>query len=246
MARRCRIAGVSPPHRTLFVGNSQIRWHDLPRLVSVISRGCGVAISAPPIDGEAFVRSGASLRQLLLHGDENGRDLNSVLAVGGYDTVVIAESFRLYDRPDAGYPATFVADATRIVDAVRATGAKPVLYATPYAERPAHDGFHGMAAPQVELGRSLGVPVAAGGLAWLRVWRELPDVDLYHLDRAHPGFRGSYVAALVLYTTITRLSPIGLSHEYDGFWCDTPCAISPDEAAVFQDAAWAEHLARGL
>ncbi len=231
-------------HRTLFVGNSQIRWHDLPRLVSEISRSSGAG-DAASIEGEAFVRSGASLRQLLLHGDESGRDLNEALAVGRYDTVVIAESFRLFDRPDDGYPAKFVADATTIVSAARASGARPVLYATPYAERAGHEGFREMAAPQLELGGSLGVPVATGGLAWLRVWQALPDVDLYDLDRSHPGFRGSYIAALVLYATITRLNPVGLSHHYDGFWSDTRRSITLDEAAVFQHAAWAEYLASG-
>jgi hypothetical protein len=107
-------------HRTLFVGNSQIRWHDLPRLVSELTPRRAAPPLVPHIRGEPFVRSGASLHQLLHQGAEDGRTLLDTFASGAYDAVVIAESFRLIDRPDDGYPAKFIEDATAIVAAARA------------------------------------------------------------------------------------------------------------------------------
>jgi hypothetical protein len=177
----------------------------------------------------------------MVHPD--GRRLSTVLASGAYDYVVIAESIDLVVfRPP--YPARFREDGTRIALAARAGGAVPIFYATPYVEAPDTSGFHGMADPQIALGRELGVSVARGGLAWLRVWAERPAMDLYDPDRAHPGYRGSYTSACTIVSAITGGSPIGLAYRMSIPCHSTFCPpITADEAAVLQGAAWAEHLA---
>lgn len=232
------------PIRTLFVGNSQIDFWDLAQLVSDLSA------SAPPdcprIVGERFTSGGANLQELWEGTDSRGRHLSEVIALGAYDAVVIAESIDLVElRPP--FPALFVEYASRIIDATRAAGGVPFLYATPYVERPDTTGFFVMADDQLALGAALGVRVAAGGLAWLRVWSERPGIDLYYVDRQHPGYRGSYVSASVIYATITGASPVGLTNTPTTTACaPEPCPyIPPDEADVFQRAAWAEHLATG-
>jgi hypothetical protein len=234
-AESCPAWPSDRPLRVLFVGNSQIDFWDLPRVVSSLSASAPSGCAR--IAGERFTRGGANLEDLRVEGDSRGRRLEDVLAEGAYDAVVLAESIDLVElRPP--YPEQFEASARAIVEMVRAAGALPIFYATPYVETPTRTGFHEMADPQIALGAELDVPVAAGGLAWLRVWEERPEVDLYFDDRQHPGFHGSYVSALVIWRTITGGSPIGLTAAPDAACDDGPCApISADQADVFQRAA---------
>lgn len=233
------------PIRVLFVGNSQIDFWDMSRLVSSLSESARP--ECPRIEGERYTLGGANLRSLWEEPHADGRRLPDVIASGEYDVIVITESIDLAELVPAPFPAQFVEDATRIIEAARAAGAVPVLYATPYVERPDGDvsGFHAQADPQLSLGDELDVAVAAGGLAWLRVWEELPDVDLFFTDRQHPGFKGSYISALVLYATITGASPIGLTTMPETSCEGGECApISDAEAEVFQRAAWEQHTSQ--
>jgi hypothetical protein len=221
----------------LFVGNSQIDFWNMARLVSSISE------SAPPgcprVVGTKHTMGGANLRDLW-----ERTDLASNIATGGYDAVVITESIDLADmRPP--FPELFDAYARRVVEATRAAGAVPLFYATGYVETPTRFGFAEMADPQLALGAELGVPVATGGLAWLRAWERLPELDLYHPDRGHPGYVGSYLSALVLWGTLLASSPIGLTNAPATDCTDGPCLeISPALAAELQAVADEELRAR--
>lgn len=225
--------------RTLFVGNSQIYYWDLPKLLSDISESAPAA--CPRIDAEGFTRGGQNLHRLWTDGDALGRNLATVIGDGRYDVVVVAESIDLVE-PDKP-PAEFPMYANLIIDAARASGAVPVLYATPYPDQEGHRNFVEMAAPQLALGKARSVAVAAGGLAWLRVWQELPEIDLHHTDNAHPGHKGSYISAMVIYAAITRATPIGLTSS-PPFECRPPSCppppITAQEASIFQLAAWDE------
>lgn len=228
--------------RVLFVGNSQIDFWDLPLVVSSLSRSAPV--DCPRIEGERFTIGGANLRDLWTAPDTLGRRLPELIASGNYDVVVLAESIDLVElRPP--YPEQFVSVATEIAAAAREAGVLPLLYATPYVERPDRSGFREMADPQIALAEELGVPIAAGGLAWLRVWEERPEADLYFEDRQHPGLHGSYVSALVIWSAITGGSPIGLSASPEAR-CEAECpTISAEQAALYQRAALAQHLETG-
>lgn len=229
------------PIRALVVGNSQIQYQDFAGLLT------GLAASAPPecprIEATMFARGGANLGDLWRDGAD-GRQLSEALG-DGYHVVVLAESIDLVELP--GFVDRFRADATVIIDAARAEGVVPVLYATPYVEvSDAELRFHQMADPQIALGTELSVIVAAGGLAWLRVWAARADADLYHTDRAHPGQRGSYVSALVVYAAITGASPVGLTDDPGNACFDGPCPpIEADLLPIFQTAALEQHLDTG-
>lgn len=233
--------------RTLIVGNSQIYFWDLPKLLSDISTSA--PLPCPRVDAEGFTRGGQNLKRLWTEGDSTGQELATVIRSGSYDVVVIAESIDLVEpfKP----VEEFTTYANAIIDAARASGARPMLYATPYPSQPEHRGFVEMATPQLALGRARSVTVAAGGLAWLRVWQVLPAIDLHHPDRGHPGYKGSYVSALVLYSAITGATPIGLTRSpplecMRGSCPPTKDPITAEEAAVFQSAAWAEVRATAL
>jgi hypothetical protein len=234
--------------RTLIVGNSQIYFWNLPKLLSQLSETGPAA--CPRIAAEGFTRGGQNLQRLWQGGDSLGKNLEATIHDGKYDVVVISECIDLIELPPPR--AQFVTYANLIIDAARASGAVPVLYATPYVDQDGHKNFVEMAEPQLALGLERSVSVAAGGLAWLRVWKELPELDLHHADHAHPGYKGSLISAMVLYSVITRAAPLGLDPTR-GVECEPrpgqyePCpAITKAEADVFQTAAWAEAVATGM
>ena len=223
--------------RVLFVGNSQIDTWNLPLMVSSVAasapEGC------PRMIGEAFTGGGANLGNLLTQTDDRGRTLAQRIAGGDYDVVVISESIDLVElRPP--YPAQFFTDARTIVAMAREAGATPVLYASPYVERPDPEvGFRMQADPQIQLAEELGVPVVLAGLAWLRVWAVDPSIDLYHPDRAHPGYHGSYISSLVTWATITGGDPHGLTDFPDANCWPEACTAIPERlVGIYQQAAF--------
>jgi hypothetical protein len=110
-----------------------------------------------------------------------------------------------------------------------------------------------MAEPQLALGQARGVQVATGGLAWLRVWKELPDLDLHHTDHAHSGYKGSLVSAMVIYDVVMHARAPAVDPREGGECAarpgdsPVPCPkVSPRELDVFERAAWEEASARGV
>lgn len=221
----------------LFVGNSQIDFWHMARLVSSLSESAPA--SCPRIVGTRHTMGGANLRDLW---ESSG--LPGEIATGGHDVVVITESIDLADRRPE-FPGLFDDYARRIVAATRAAGAVPIFYATGYVERADRFGFREMADPQLALGAELDVEVATGGLAWLRAWERMPELDLYHSDRGHPGFVGSYLSALVIYATVLDASPVGLTNTPSTECTDGPCTpISRELATMLQEVALEEHASR--
>ena len=88
------------------------------------------------------------------------------------------------------------------------------------------------------------IPVAAAGYAWMKYLGPHPSEaqlwDLYHKDRGHPGPKGTYIYACLLYACITGRNPAGLASEFkdiqDGIF------ISRQEATRMQKAAWEQYL----
>jgi hypothetical protein len=229
--------------RTLIIGNSQIYFWDLPKLLADLSETA--PRSSPHIAADGFTRGGANLEKLWEDGASDGRDLATTIAEGHYDVVVIAESIDLVEQPPP--IERFEKYAGMLIDAARAAHAVPVLYATPYPDQEEHWGFREMAEPQLAFGAKREVSVAAGGLAWLRVWQELPEIDLHATDHAHPGYKGSVISAMVLYSVITHATAMALDPKLERSCGEEACpAVSPGEAAIFQSAAWAEAEATGL
>ncbi|MDW8246892.1 MAG: hypothetical protein RMJ84_09970 [Sandaracinaceae bacterium] len=216
--------------RVLFVGNSQIDFWNLPRLVSSLSESANP--SCPRIIGEKHTRGGANLDEIWRETNLRERIQNN-----RYDLVVLAESIDLVEhRPP--FPELFFSVARQIVQVVRASGGEAMLYATPYVETPERRGFREMVEPQLQLGAELGLRVAAGGLAWLRAWQGMPSLDLYHEDRGHPGFVGSYLSGLVIWATIMGRSPVGLTNMPVTDCTDGPCTpISQELARYLQGVA---------
>ncbi|MGE0610438.1 MAG: hypothetical protein AB7O62_25340 [Pirellulales bacterium] len=217
--------------RVLFLGNSQIYFNELPRMVEALSE------SAPPdrprIKAGQYVAGGASLQSLWEAGTDEGKP-QALIASQPWDVVIVQEIYTYYSKPE-----TFEKYATLFEGLIRRHNARPVLYCTASINDLYPEGFHKLHEMQMALGKKLNVPVCAAGQSWLEYWGESPSLeqrlDLYHTDKAHPGVKGSYLNACALYAQLTGTSPVGLTHRMPKQPAD---AIPADQARQMQEAAW--------
>ena len=215
--------------------------YDLPRMVKIMSesspadhRGKGIKI------GGAVV-GGATLKKHWEAGEGKGTP-RTMISTGKWDYVVIQEIYCAGKREFEKYAA--------LMDKViRKAGAKTILFATANITQH-YKGSHGYRYPdsfkklngmQVRFGKKHGISVAAAGYAWMKYLGPNPTqeqiLDLYHKDKGHPGLKGSYIYACLLYAVITGRNPAGLTGEFGG-----DKKIGKEEAAKMQKAAWAQYL----
>ena len=130
-------------------------------------------------------------------------------------------------------------ESVRKFDAeIRKVGARTVLY-MPWERVTGwgHIAVEDYAPTYESLAAELGARVAPVGMAWARVARERPDLNLYHRDHIHPNDKGTYLTACVFYATIYGQSPVGLSFRTADLRPD------PDKASPFYKPV-AENLRR--
>jgi hypothetical protein len=116
---------------------------------------------------------------------------------------------------------------------IRPTGAKTVMFMT--------WGTNDMGGPDFrssgeylqqaydDVATLVGVSVAPVGAAWIDHYRQ-SDVHLHSSDWLHPAPAGTYLAALVFWSTLTGRTPIGLS--------TGGLTIDEDLAESLQEIAW--------
>jgi hypothetical protein len=147
-----------------------------------------------------------------------------------------------------GNPDGFQSAVRELEAVARELGATPTLYMT-WAKKKWPDQAAVISAAYREVGDELTSPVAAVGDAWVVARKQRPDLDLYVSDGSHPSPAGSYLAACVIYATLTGRSPVGAPREVWGLpWngrgpveSDTPTllvSLAPREAAFLQNVAW--------
>ena len=97
---------------------------------------------------------------------------------------------------------------------------------------------------KVAFGEKRGIPVAAAGYAWIKYLGPDPSeeqlLDLYDKDRRHPGPKGTYIYACLLFAYLTGYNPAGLVSEFKDI--RNGIFISREEAANMQGAAWQQYL----
>lgn len=261
--------GVSDTLRVLFVGNSYTYYHNVPELVEAFS----AALPGPPVRASAHTHGGITLRGHLADGhlpglldadEERDGGARGPDAAGGrrWDRVVLQEQSLLGTgivdptTGELGEPHGFRASVRALAEMVRSGGAEPVLYMTWARER-----FPGqlsdLAAAYVRAGSETGSEVAPVGVAWGRVRAERPEISLFDPDGSHPAPGGSYLAACVLYATLTGKSPVGAPAVVRGGTWDGPglrgkllhllpfrpeiplVSLEPELARYLQEVAWA-------
>ena len=185
---------ASKPSRVLFVGNSFTFWRGgLWKHLEILSTSMD-----PPLgyEAESVVRGGASLE--VMWGRTRARE---VIAEGRWDVVVLQG-----DIPETTV-ASFKEYSRRFVEAVRAVGARPVLFMAWDYDRLGWLSMEEIAAAHREMGEALEVEVAPVGLAWKESARLRPDINMYSRDREHPSVTGMYLSLITIEAVLSGADP---------------------------------------
>ncbi len=193
-----------PDARVLFIGNSYTYYNDMPEMVSQLAGSVGVDIEV-----DAVVEGGAWLRDHRQDGVASGK-----IGSGEFDYAVIQEQSAVPSDPELARSVMFPAANGFANDALVAD-ATLVLFETwghlsGFADT-GHSNYNSMQnainATYAELSELLDAPVAPAGEAWQASLNGGTGTRLHQADKSHPTIEGSYLAALVIASTITGVSP---------------------------------------
>jgi hypothetical protein len=232
-----------------FLGNSYTYFNNLPGILEGISEG----LHGPRVIADSHTHGGYTLRRHLDDGHLPGAFGTRGADGPGWDVVVLQEQSSLATTTDTltgdlGSPDQFQGAVRDLGTVVRRLGATPALYMTWAKKRwpnqldEISEAYRGVAA-------EVDSPVAPVGAAWAVVIDQRPDLELFVADGSHPTPAGSYLAACVIYATLTGESPVGAPREVWGDpWTGggpiesaTPTllvSLSPGDAAFLQETAW--------
>jgi len=207
--------------RVLFIGNSYTYVNDLPGMVQSLARSAGKDLTC------ASVTSGG--KSLAWHW-YNPETLD-MIAAGGWDWVVLQD----HSQQGVEHPEQLTSAATRLAGRVREAGGMPMLYVTwtrehiPEMQETITDAYQ-RAAEQAQ------ARLAPVGPAFALARAVHPDMPLYHDDRSHPSWLGSYVAACVFYAALFETTPVGLATAFP-LQSGVKAVVESEIAEVLQNVA---------
>lgn len=204
-------AAQSTPLKVLFIGNSYTYFNNLGDLVAGVAAG----LPGPKIAPALAVQGGMPLGWHLV----NGPALK-MLDEGMWDHVVMQDhslfgGLVINGEPRMAPAAGFHESARILVRRVRERNAKPLFFMT-WARRGRPNEEPILTNAYLEIGRELDVDVAPVGIAWTNAVTRGVTVDLYSADGAHPSPAGSYLAACVIYASLTGRNPKGAPGTIEG------------------------------
>jgi hypothetical protein len=201
--------------KVLFIGNSFTARNDLAGLITQLAKAAGKTLRHDLVSA-----GGASLRT-----HWNAGTALKKIESGDYSHVVLQEQSTLPIKN-----ALRMHENVRLFhDAIRAVGAKTLLYLT-WARQHQPETQPAIADAYVRISQETGATVVPVGLAWQRFLNKSNQPVLHDRDRSHPTLAGSYLAACVFYSVLYRESPIGIENEVDG--------LSQVSVALLQKTAW--------
>jgi len=185
--------------RVLFIGNSYTYQNSLPEMIEAFARALAPQTQ---LETASVLTGGATLRWHLTEGTAPRR-----IAEGGWSYVVLQEQsllggMRIDGVAYLGDPeALFFPAARQLAAQASAGGARPLFYMT--WSRKANLAAQGhLTQAYSRIATELGAALSPVGVAWERVRRERPELELYVEDGHHPGPAGSYLSACVLFASI--------------------------------------------
>jgi hypothetical protein len=203
------------PQKVLFIGNSFTARNDLPGLIEHLAAARGKSIRHHLISS-----GGASLRN-----HWNAGEALKAIQQGHYDCVVLQEQSTLPIKN-----AKRMHENIRLFDeAIRAAGAKTVLYMT-WARQHAPESQQAIIDAYTAIGRELGATVVPVGEVWQHFLQRHDRPVLHDRDQSHPSPAGSYLAACVFLAILFQENPVGIDGEVAG--------LDKKERALLQKTAW--------
>lgn len=173
----------------LFLGNSLTYYNNLPELVKLIAASDGIemtyhSISLPNYALVDHWNDGKAQREI-----QSGK-FNYVFVQQGPSSQQEGRAYLL----DYGLKFDSLCDKNNAMLAV---------YMVWPTKARAFD-FDGVYASYSQLATSANALFCPAGEAWRQVWKSNPEFSLYGPDNFHPGYKGSVLAALVLYGSIMK------------------------------------------
>lgn len=188
--------------RLLIIGNSYTFCNDLPALIQAIADA-----DRQQMQVDSYTAGAMSLRGFL-NSPQHRKGL-SMLEKGNYDYVLLQDQ----SQTPAYKPEETLDSVQRWSTLARKHGAKPVLFMTwAHAEqtggkvRLLTSMHEDTARTYCKAGIDSKARVAPVGEAWRRWYAKHPNAPLHTNDMSHPTPEGTYLAACVIYSTITGKS----------------------------------------
>jgi hypothetical protein len=209
---------VDPPDSILFVGNSYTFANGGMDSVFAL-----LVESAHP--GAGLVTAMVAKGGYTLQDHWNDPETMAEIA-GGWDLVIFQEQST---RPLTD-PGLMWEYAVLLGAAVEEAGGHPGFFMT-WAREWAPGTSGDLAEAYFHAGALADGMVAPAGLAWIAVLEQSPGFDLYEDDGSHPTAGGTYLSALVIYSSVWGESPAGISYSTDP-------TLMPWEMEMLQETAW--------
>lgn len=219
-------APTNTPLRVLFIGNSYTACNSLHEIFRQLALE---GTAHRPVSVETVLIGGATLKSHW----ENGGALKRI-EEARWDYVVLQAYTMPFSDPDG-----FIQYAVLFGDAIRKAGAKPVQF-MPWASKGASQLQARLNQAYSRLFRKTGDIIAPAGAAWQIALKSDPAITLHYVkDGSHPNYKGSYLAACVIYAAMMSKSPQGLKPmELRDSENGGKAMLQESEAAAFQQIAW--------
>jgi len=218
------------PKNILFVGNSYLYYND--SLHNHFKRI--VEEKYPDYDGGNSVKSatigGSRLKH---HNMDHLLGSKTISTVDKFDLVILqggsGESLSKTDREE------FFKTAKTHTDKIKSSGADAAFYMIHAYVKP-HKNYSPTLIRVIEkmytkAGKDNNTLVIPVGLAFENAYKKRPAIKLHKIDGTHPDILGTYLAACVVYASIYKDNPVGISYDYNG-------VINPEDKLFLQNIAY--------
>ncbi len=213
-----------------FLGNSYTNYNSMSSIFGSIAASMGIEV-------EVLKRTKGSwhLWKFQNPNDEGGVTFHEDLANYDFDYAFLQDG----STQTLAAIAEFY-DGVRLVgELIEKDGATPILYQT-WGRKAGHsvlDNYNlttdsmarTVAAAYEAIARETGYTNSPAGSAFLDVYTNHPEIELYDPDLTHPSPTGSYLVALCHYATLFGRSPIGVKYTAD---------LDEETALILQTAAY--------
>ena len=184
----------------LFVGNSLTYTNDLPAMVAAFAEA----------QDQAFEYETVAFPNFSLQDHWYQGDAREALASGRWDVVVMQQGPS--SVPENQHMLRVWAE--HFAEEGRQHGTEPALYMVwPAAQF--SSSFPGVVQAYTEAAEAVEGLLLPAGAAWLAAWERNASLALYGPDDFHPSDTGTYLAALVVYSGLTGISPVDLPATLD-------------------------------
>ena len=116
-------------------------------------------------------------------------------------------------------------------ETIRSKGIEPILFMSwPYKNKP--EMQQQLEKEFFKASKLNNLRMVPAGQAFLYVNKNFSNINLYNEDLRHPSKEGTYLAALMVFTTLSKKSPVGNSYSMD---------LDPKVARTLPQVAWDIH-----